>query len=221
MDIDFNELLKPTEVQIIDLMSYIPHIDEDPYFVALFDPTPGVYLPGAIDPILSWVNPAYPASKFGVSMAAITGLQGLKECKEPLVNSKGVTICTAAELKKAIKHMTDTPTLPVNMLKVMLAILNTHLTTMCVKTRTRISSSSYQHLVRPEYQHLIEDDSYVIALDQLLLDINQFIRNDTFHIYFTKLLGTSVIIEKTIDYRIYEWYQYKAKEKNLGRTDEF
>lgn len=207
-----SELLKPTEILILDLMEYISGIDKDPYFNALVEPTPGVYLPGSLDPIMSFSNPCYPASKMCIPEYAITSIEGMLACGESIVNSKGNLIGDVRKIRRIVKHMTDKPQLPVIMLKVMMGVLTNYLGNLCRETRFSFNVSNYHKYIRPEYEYLLIEEAYETAMDDLIMDINKFVGRDTHHIYFTKLQATSVVIEKTIDYRIYEWYQYKARE---------
>jgi hypothetical protein len=206
------ELLKPTEILVLDLMEYVTFIDKDPYFDALIEPASGVYLAGGFDPIMSMDNPCYPISKMGMEYFAITTIEGMLRCKEVIVNNKGVVIGDVNKVRRIVKHMTNEPQLPVVMLKVMMGILTNYLSNLCTRTRHNINVSKYYRYIKPEYEYLITEERYETVLDNLIMDIIKFVGKDTYHIYFTRLKGTSVIVEKTIDYRIFEWYQYKAKE---------
>lgn len=207
-----SELLKPTEILVLDLMEYITYIDKNPYFDALVEPTPGVYLSSSLDPIMSPSNPCYPASKMGMTEYAITTVESMLTCSEGVLNSRGTLIGDVRKIRRIVKHMTDKPQLPVVMLKVMMGVLTNYLSNLCRRTRHSINVSNYYQYIKPDYEYLIVEESYETIMDDLIMDIHKFVGRDVHHIYFTKLNGTSVIVEKTIDYRIYEWYQYKAKE---------
>lgn len=214
-DLTTVDLLKPTEILVLDLMEYITHINKDPYFEALVEPVKGVYLPGCLDPVMSLDNPCYPASKIGIPQFAMIDISSMLACGEDVVNSKGTLLGDVRKIRRIVKYMTDQPSLPVVMLKVMMGVLTNYLSNLCARTRHNINVSKYYRYIKPEYEYLIIEESYETAMDGMILDINKFVGKDTHHIYFTRLKGTSVIIEKTIDYRIYEWYQYKAKENGI------
>lgn len=51
------------------------------------------------------------------------------------------------------------------------------------------------------------------AVHDEILDLHKFIGDDTWHIYCTKIYGTSILIEKTVDYRVYDWHRQRHEKR--------
>jgi hypothetical protein len=64
---------------------------------------------------------------------------------------------------------------------------------------------------------LIDEFMLESLCSSLIARVNQFVGEDIWNIYFTKLQAVDLRIEKCVDYRIYDWTRIKQemKEKKL------
>jgi len=82
----------------------------------------------------------------------------------------------------------------------------------CYKTNLCVVDYLYNS-VDESNVHVVED-ILEIELSQAVGDIYEFIGNDKWNIYFKKRVGDCLVIEKSIDWRIYEWQRIQYEKNN-------
>lgn len=231
-----NEIMdKVTAVLVIDLASHAMMLDEQLHLAALEEPIQGIYLTGSIDPFISLDNKYYLRSKYNLLQQqihqqsitpeagkikytqrqyCITNVDDIFNLTEDLVDSDGTTVITPTDIKRKRKYMFDKPTVPAVGIKLASIVGLRYLSTMCPYTKNKNSVYRIDSLVKKEYHPELYKKEYEfqVALHDLVDEIMKFIGDDTWHIYFHKIKGTALIIEKTIDWRIYEYYRMKFEE---------
>lgn len=75
--------------------------------------------------------------------------------------------------------------------------------------------------LKPDYAHLLNEDAFNAFIETPLSQLDQFIKDDNWNIYLSRVKTTSLYIEKTVDYRIYEWtrMQYEESLRKSGEYD--
>jgi hypothetical protein len=106
-------------------------------------------------------------------------------------------------------------TFPVVGLEIVKAYVNTLLTAKSgwLKLGNYSASNEIYKFILPEYHH--NDDVWAILSDILIeirTDVNGFVGDDKFIMHFMRTRKTDIVIEKTIDYRIYDWMQKFGSE---------
>lgn len=69
----------------------------------------------------------------------------------------------------------------------------------------------YFKYVKPEYVDMIESYNFGDDLREVIESLHRFISRHVNNLYFHKEIGTTLIIEKSVDYRVYEYYKLLQK----------
>jgi len=228
---NLTELLKHNkEVMVIDLLKETLSIDEDPYITSLQQPVEGLYLVGSFEPILEQGQPYYLYKDMQIvgnvvqyqntpTIPDVTNVEALIKAKSDIFDAKGKLVITAKDLYKYSRHLKKKPTIPANAIKVAILVICNYLNSLCRYTNVKSPKYTLESLVKDEYHNLIYNEEYAKAYELTLDKVMEFVGKDTWHMYFYQIRGTSLVIEKTVDYRIYEWYRQKF-EKEEDQTDE-
>ena len=203
------EMLKPSAMMVVNLLDHVSTWDKDPYLDCLVEPSSGIYLPSSVNPVLDDNGVYYPQSKYGQDQYRIKDLDSIFNLGESIVDKNGIVVFTWVNLKRFKKYITLTPQVPATAIKVAHVIVDDFLRGLCPYTNTpRNKHSLHQLTTNPD---LILIEAYEELLDDLIMEVSEFVGKDRYHIYFTKLKGTSLIIEKTIDFRVYDWYRMRGE----------
>lgn len=222
-------LKKVTSVLAIDLLEFAINLDTE-LLATLVEPPKGIYIKGNIKPILTDDKVYYARSKMpyiqgSSKMSYIIGKQkridiqdtAIKDLKEvftlteDLVDSDGNVVLSLKDIKIKSRYMSIGSDLPVTAIQLTKTMALDYISTLCKFSRF-VYSENIESLVKPEYHYLIANDSFDVAFESLHEQILNFIDQDTWFIYFCRLKGTTLLIEKTIDYRIYYYHEVHYKE---------
>jgi hypothetical protein len=203
---DPNTLLEYVkEILIVDLLDYVLALDEEKHILPLVDPPQGVYLKGSIKPLLDINKKYYFKSKYlNEEEGLIKTYKDVLQSKDDIVNEDGNIVLTLDFIRTRKKFLTIKPDINITAVDIAINLVLTYLNNLCPYTRY-VSKPNLYYLIKPEYHNLIEDNVYEEAFDSLLTNVYNFVNNDIWFIYFHRVKGSTLIIEKTCDYRIYEW----------------
>jgi len=204
---DLSKLLDASEVLVVDLLSEVMRWDEDPYIVGLVEAEHGIYLPGSVEPVMR-LGGQYRTTKGFM----ITDFDQIYSLKDPIVDQDGEIVITPDKLRKLKRYITTTPQTPATAVKVAISIINNYLYNLSQYTSTPRGPYKLERLVKDEYEHLIHEEAYDILMDDLIMSIQSWVGKDQHFIYFTKTVGTTLVIEKTIDFRVYDWYRIHQED---------
>lgn len=199
---------------VIDLMPHVMAVDEDPFLKALVKPPEGLYLVGSIEPLVEKGKAYYPRSQFPTAAQPIQDLHTLSSLKDDIVNTNGDIVLTLRDLITKSKFIKKEPTVPVTALKAAVSVVEQYLTSVSRNSKRSHPRYRLEFLVKETYHDLIIDDEYMKVFKKLLNEVSDFVADDTFNMYYTKIKGTSLIIEKGIDFRIHCYYEdlFKSQE---------
>jgi hypothetical protein len=207
-----NELLTPTGVLVLDADKYADFLMGDGLLNKVVTPEEGLYLPWSVKPFLP-AGVYYPAGRYGDELLAITSLDALLDIDCPVVHEKyPKRIIQHTVIKKYKKLLRKQPPYNISAVKLIFAFV--------VATIRGLAPVNSYHVGRfptiedclDEQYHTVEvSDTIECALDSLYLALREFVGRDTWHLYDMKLVGTSIVIEKLIDYRVFDWYRIQRE----------
>lgn len=202
------------EVMVIDLLEYALSIDSK-YIDMLEEPKKGIYLSGSIKPLMIFDNNKfYSKSLFRIEGSELTNLSMIMNSSEDIVDYNGEIVLSFSDKMKKKKYLLSEPNVPIVLINVALTIADNYLSSICEFSKTQYVNMSLNNLIKPEYHKLIEDEVFERLFRKLTNKISLFIKNDTWNIYFYKQRGTSLIIEKSIDWRVYRYYEMMLEENS-------
>lgn len=217
-DFDFHELTKPSDIIIINLLEHIGVIPE-PYSSKYLEPyTKGLYLRGNISPLLLEGNTYYKDFKVNkdgkINAVKFESLAEILLCNNDVYDSRGEVIVTARDLFCNKKFIDTKPNIPVQLIKVGIAVVLEYLNSLNKYTNVNSINYNLNRLVKSQHRDLIVKEYYQTEFNVLLDIISDFVGKDSWHIYFYKVVGTNLVISKTIDFRIYDWYRMKNESQS-------
>jgi hypothetical protein len=216
--IDPNKLLETSkEVIIIDLLDKAMNL-KDEQLKALIDPPRGIYIKGSLKPYIVEGKRYFPKSIFELSDDNVIrsnyrfNIEEVLTFKEDIYDEEGNVVISEQLLKTKSKYMSLSPDIPVIAIEVAVVLVVNYLNNICPYTRG-VRTNCLENLIRPEYSNYITTEEYESAYEKLLNTVFEFVGIDTWFIYFHRLKGTSLIIEKVIDYRIYRYHEIMYEEQ--------
>lgn len=217
-----NDLLdKTTQVIVIDLFDHAVSM-EDKVQTMFIDPKPGLYLPGSVDPILESTKKYTYSNKFPNNIGKVD-LNKLCTNAGDILDQTGKIVITEQNIARRLKYFTTAPTVPAVAIKAASILTINYLTSLCQYTRSKNIHQSLEELVKPQFKTEFFKTEYEIqqSLFRLLDSVIEFVVEDTWHMYLTEVKGSTLIIEKGIDWRIYEWYRMKFEKENEDEQDRY
>lgn len=214
-DTEPNLLLLQVKARHVFMMDDIGLHLEETYDEVLEPLESGLYRPGSIFPEdrakLKGIKSSKDSSLYYYDFE--TGRQMVNPSARPpedlenLISSKKNTF------------LLEKPTVPARGIRLMAAMFEYHLDQIAPYRKRTTGIDRVAALLKPDVDlpAFIENELTPTVHDELL-DLNKFIADDLWFIYCTKIYGTSILIEKTVDFRVYDWH-YQRYEKRQS-TDE-
>lgn len=219
--IDFKSLTEVLshveQVLVIDLLDHAMSLSEE-CSKGLIAPAKGLYILGSLEPILLESEKYYYKTQivtaglkneiydFAAS-PAIKDLSKITKFADDVYDSTGRVVLTSKDIRSKGKFFRNDPGVPSVAIKMAIAMVQRYLGTLCRHTSHIHTNTRVEHLVKDDHQYLIDNDEYLIAFDNLITQINHFVANDQWNIYFYKIKGTSMVILKGVDWRVYRYYE--------------
>lgn len=212
---------------IIDLAEHCSILVDEPIFDSLGPVPEGLYIPGVVDPIFTLECPKYFASDYyklihgDLSVTPLESLDKVLATKEDIVDSNGQIALAVNKLARMRRYMRDTPTTPINIIK-----LATYLSVRCMED---MGVRSITEIYPLDTNSLVENFNYKIYSSpeispkffKIYALIEDFIDEDLWCMYKVSLRDKTLFIDKGVDLRIYEWYEdrFLEEEKELTRQE--
>lgn len=222
---------KITNVLIIDILPHAIMLEER-LQQTLIDYEPGIYIPGGIKPYLSLSKPLFfekdrdivrdtILSNGDIEYLVIKSAKDILSRRESVIDSTGEVVMYSTFIKNKHKLMSIKPTIPARAVEMAMSVALNHLTWATRCTRMNFFKTPLHNLVKPEYRDLVDNEEYPTAFDDIIVEVSNFIGQDTWHVYFHKIQGTCLIIEKTCDFRIMEYYRLKEEIDNIKNNKSY
>jgi len=234
------------ETLVVDLLKHALSLDEK-YSAMLKDADKGLYLPGDFEPTfrqdkLYFRKAGMAMSTTGVpeiiaheetSLAkkAIKGgvmdmstnppiaLEGLSKIVDDIYDQDFNLIMSAKDMSKLGRHLKVDPTIPANAVRMAMGIIQSTVHTMCRHSTPGFHSHRPDRLVKPELDIDVYGE-FENAFERLLVQVHNFIDCNHWNFYTYRLRGTTLIIQRGLDWRIAEYYRMKfEKEEALHLED--
>ena len=210
---DYGALLSPTEIFRMDPFDFVRLIESE--LVPFMRPLePNTYLKGQMLPVFQ-KGRLYFTKKGLATNTPITSLDGLTET---IYDYAGNVVIPPNVMRNKDRYLSGTPTMPLQTAMVLEAYIKYYLEQMCPYRQMGGSAKALCSLFNEQGQEMFEEGTIERILEPVGKVVRDFVGRDTWHIYFVKLEADSVFIEKTIDYRIYQYYEM-LDELNIVRED--
>lgn len=224
MSRDYNsisDLLREVlEIKLIELTPHVLGLEQE-LVDALEDGSQGIYLPNTIEPVFHQ-NKKYIISKEdGKDQVYVTTkdlwdiIQGKMELPEGhIYNEKGNSIMSRSAFMRLKTYMSLGSLVQTKACEAAIAVVIEQLSELNPHTHVAERHYRLRSLVKPGFEELIENSRYQTAFDNLVLEVMRFVGRDTWNYYHIKVNGTTLVIEKGLDYRIYQWHLKEIKQRD-------
>lgn len=208
---------------VIDLVPYAMDLSED-LQSALKEPVDGLYLPGSVEPLfVSGENylvcskrKFYPVTYQDIVSHVVktweTGSTQRTLLQGDLYNESGNLVIRRPLFERVAGRLKFGPTVPLAGCEMVIAVALDYLNTLSPYTSVALRHYRLPLLVKEERQELLEKQSYETALDDMILEIMKFVGRDTWSLYSYRVVGTTLLIDKGLDFRIFDWHRREIEE---------
>lgn len=209
------------EVCVIDLLDHAMTIGEDCQ-KALVPAPKGLYLVGSMDPVLYEGVTYYAKSDVVVNgdvydfanSQPIKDLSKLIKKPDDVYDATGKLVITKKQLMARSRFLKTESTLPVVGMKMAMAVVKKYLSTLCRHTSYIHDQARIRELIKPEFLDQYDTEEFMDNFTRLLGQLDTFIGNDYWNMYWFKMQGTSMVVLKGVDWRVYRYYQMTLPESD-------
>lgn len=202
-----DDLLQTTAVLVLDMQASVYAWPKSPYWDALKKPPVGIYSVGGLNPLTREGMLLY--RRGGDALEAPVTLKAWQALGESLYTDDGEVVLSWPRYQKNPRAYFDTPDERISAYKLYWCVVTEYLSRLSPYVPALRAPYTPTEFIKDEYIGLYEEGSYWSVMDEDLLALDAFVGSDRHHLYFTRLSGYQLIIEKTIDYRIYDWYRLR------------
>lgn len=202
-------LTNPEEVLVIDAVEYLPFYDKVKDKLKLLH---GLYITGIGKPVVEFNTNHYILK--GDDYHLITSADDIKTTKSDIysyVQGRYKTYRKYSDLKKIVNNLTLTPVVNYAYVKFL-----EHMTYFIIQRfleyPTVNDSRNFRSCFKPEHQNYVISDEFIDDFSDLYKVISDLVYQNRWNMYFVKSINTSIIVEKSVDYRIYDWCLARVTE---------
>jgi hypothetical protein len=205
------DLLKVTSSAIIEIASYAEILQSK--FGDFLEPeVPGVYVAGEIFPRIIPGREYFTKVKVIGHSEALVKINAFENITTAILDENARLVIPKYMVLDKDRYLSNTPTVPARFYILIGLLIQNHLDMLSPITSRRADSRKIINLIKENYEDIYESGDLSIACRYILDQVDSFVGNDVWYMYFSKFVGKDVIIEKTCDYRVYQWEREHGDE---------
>ena len=212
---DPNSLLVPKEAMVLQLLDNAWKL-KALYGEAFINPPVGLYLPGKAEPFISDSSVLFLKSD-PKPFTILT--KDINTIEEDIYNRSGICVLPLKSAPRCKENILSRPTLPVMEITLLRYFFEHIVHSRCrwaVRTGTE---NKILQCFKPEYRYLYTEFHIEDTIDKSREILINFIGDDVWNYYFFKMYNANLIIEKSVDHRIYEWTKLQYDLANPNSND--
>lgn len=197
-----NLLTTAEETYIVSLSNYLEIFEKNK---DKFELVNGIYITNSYIPLIEYSSIYYTRNEDGFRL--INSNDDIKSNKGDiyrLIKGNYELYITYKQLKKLEPQLTIKPNANYVYLLFMKELIDQVINSY-MNYRTHVSQNRLINYIKTKHKDYIKFDQYMEDFTDLFDEIYELIKNNRWHIYFTKTLNNSIVIERTCDYRAYNW----------------
>lgn len=141
----------------------------------------------------------------------LTTLEQVLTVEGGICDHKGELLSKLSRLKRIRRYLTDTPSYQKQLTAFARIMICRILMQECPHARVGLLDNA-ANVVRREYHQLFDSGAFDNLFTNTRMSIRRLIDQDVFNIFTIKDMQHHVLIAKSMDYRIFEYYQMKFAE---------
>jgi hypothetical protein len=214
------DLLVPSSVIILPILSYAVLVEQQ-WGSCLVDPPAGIYKTNSLDPIIPSGSQLFYRSDETMGNYPLLPLTDFDNYNGDVYNNKGRLVLTAMTMRNKDTCLLPKPMIPVSALRIVKLLAENYIVTKQPHIKHNPYGKQIDKLIKPGFEYLLDEGYLDSTCVGLISQIETFIGRDINHLYFTKLKLLDIVVEKTIDYRIFEWELLQDSYRKDGINNEF
>jgi hypothetical protein len=203
---DITPLLEPQATIIIQLMDFIPRL-QDRYQAMFLDPEPGIYMLNGTEPLLKKGYYYTPSS-----YASQTPITKLDDIKESILDSTSSIIIPQYVMQNKKRFLSAVPRVPVRALQTASLLVKIRIQELVRHEWSPIRKHSILAPFKPECKAKVDYDEIENLCQDLIAVVDDFIADRVWHVYFVTNNATDLTIDRAEDFRIIDWTRLKQQE---------
>ena len=140
----------------------------------------------------------------------LTPIMDFSKVREAVVDVDGCLIIPKYMMQDQERYLSSMPTIPVRGLLLVEYLIAKHIESCCQHTKTSHYNNKIDSQILDGYHHIHYDGLLDRSVESISAQVTEFMRRDNWHVYFTRRIQQDIMVEKTIDYRIYDWTRIQA-----------
>ncbi len=204
-------LLRATQTLLVDAVQELQYVLNN-YPGILVDNPKGIYQVGSLFPVLKDGEHYYTRS----GLKEGKPIKDIDKVKEAVFDKNGQLLINDFAMKNKRQFLSNESSISKAGLHAVYCFINKKIEDNCAYSRFRRYEEQFMLCFKPEYQDAIRQGEIDIDLmfSGLSERVSNFIQDEPWTIYFTKKISTLVLVEKTVDFRIYDWTLQKETQEN-------
>lgn len=147
-------------------------------------------------------------------------IEDINEVTTAVYNVDGKCVIPARYMRDKVKCLANTPMLPYRGLMITKAVVDNMITKFAAYHR--YAGKSFEQMITPHFEpNVVIDEVLVGNLEKcckvIRRDIDLFLAEDRWRMFFVTLNGTTLRIERCMDWRAWEWERKHGDEFRAGR----
>lgn len=204
-------LLHTTQTLLVDAVEELQYLLYSYPDILLSNPK-GVYQVGHLFPVLR--DGEYYYTRKGLREGK--PIKDLDSINEAVFDGQGRMLINDFAMKHKRQFLSNESSLSKAGLHAIYCFTNKKIEDNCAYSRFHRYEEPFLSCFKPEYREAVRHGEIDVdlMLGRLGERINDFIQSEPWTIYFVKKISTLLLIEKTVDFRIYDWTLQKEAERN-------
>jgi hypothetical protein len=202
-------LTTPTDTYVINTDNHFVSLNKIKSKLKLVE---GLYINNSYKPLIEFNSCYFIKNESGFKV--IESADDVKITKSDIyIKTNGIfeLYMKYASLAKVRDKLTINPSINyVNIL--LIKELTEHFISSLLNYRYYLSKHNLVNCFKDQFSTYLSEETYYKDFSDLYNEINDFMTDNYWGVYFVKIINSSIIIERTTDYRIYEWSMAQLKE---------
>lgn len=198
-------LANPLEVMFLPVMGYAMLIEQQ-YGQFLLPPPEGIYRIGEADPCIYPNRMYYTKKEHANGHIERNPITDFENAVDKVVDDSDRLIIPEYMMRNKHQYLKQEPTIPVRGIMMVEMLVNNHIATISQYSKYNHFTRKVESQIHPDHLNLSTDGHLERVCEPLLMQVNNFIGNDNWNIYFVKRIQAEIVVEKCCDYRIYQYH---------------
>lgn len=201
---DAHDLLQTTFSTTLNVIATAVLIEQQ-FGEFLVPAAEGIYKVGDAEPSIIPGRIYYSEKVLSNKSRVTLPITNFEACKDHVVDDKGNLVIAAYMMQNKARYLTQQPAPPTRGVLLVEQLLRNFIESQCRHTRRNHYVHKIENQIMPEHSYIYHEGHLEACCRSLLDQVSSFMNGDDWHIYFVKRVNLDIRLEKTIDFRIYEW----------------